>query len=126
MPLNTEILRDGKALPLHWGDFHVAAMILASYADEDGMDKVMHYSYVDTCIGEFADHELTAHDYPEVPCPINSGIAFQLTMYDVIGACPLGKGNYTLQKKHTFFDTQDGEILYLLPGDELRAWRSWK
>lgn len=62
--------------------------------------------------------------YPKVPCPITPKDAFQLAMYHVIGATPLNDGPYTLKNPHKFVDTTDSEVLELLPGDILKAWRS--
>ena len=122
MPLCTQIIRDGTPITLNWGDFHVAAMILATLADEKPMSEVMHYTYPDKDT-EYAGK--TQDDYPAIPCPINWGIAFQLTSYGVIGNTRLNDGAYTLKHQHRFIDVSDGELLTLEPGDVLEAWRSF-
>lgn len=121
MPLMTEIRRNGEKMkmPNGWGGFHVAAMVVAmmfeapeSWGDAQPNDDL---------------------DYPNEPQGIGPGDVFSLMAYPVIGqaienACEANgqdsSSRYVLQKEHRFIDTQDGEILHLLPGDELSAWRS--
>jgi hypothetical protein len=118
MPLNTQIMRNGELVPLRWGDFHVAAMALAASFDEGtnfigSPDKV---------------YEVDAKQfecYPDAPFPITRQIAFMLVSYPMLAKTPLNNGVYTLTKRHKFIDQMDGEILELLPGDELRAVRNW-
>jgi hypothetical protein len=119
MPLNTQIIRDGKSLSLHWGDFHVAAMALAACFD-DGTNEVLSDP---TKIYEEAPEGMI--DYPNKPFPITSNIAFLLTNYSMLARTPLNEGHYTLKNKQTFIDMRDNEVLELLPGDELIAVRDW-
>lgn len=113
MPLNTEILRDGKPLPIRWGQFHVAAMVLAATFDsgqgpyEDNRPEII--------VGEGYS--------PDVPIGIPRSIAFQLTSYGAIATTPLNDGEYTLKAGYTFADASDGEIFELKPGDTLIAYR---
>jgi hypothetical protein len=110
MPLNTQIMRDGKNLPVRWGGFHVGAMVLAASWDSG--------------TGPFEDNSPpTDIDYPTEPCPLSFRDAFSLMSYPVIATTPLNKGEYTLTGTHRFIDTSDGELFELLPGDILRAWR---
>lgn len=125
MPLNTRIIRDGEPLQIRWGDFHVAAMVCAAAYDSgqgpfEGEQKPA-FRY-----GE-GDHEWanrTADEYPEVPCPITPRDSFTMADYYVIATTPLNDGEYVLKGEHRFLDCMDGEILHLLPGDVLQAWRS--
>jgi hypothetical protein len=118
MPLNTQIVRDGEALRLHWGDFHIAAMALAASFDsgEGPFAKFTDIYEVDPKMFEC---------YPDAPFPIQRNIAFMLTSYPMLGRTPLNNGSYTLKRRHKFIDTSDGEVLILLPGDELVAVRGW-
>lgn len=118
MPLNTQILRDGTPLQLRWGDFHVAAMVLASAFDHGE--------------GPFSDrHDIYQTDpdmfdcYPDAPFPVSRNLAFMLTSYPMIGRSPLNDGEYVLTGRHRFRDLSDGEILSLIPGDRLVAYRGW-
>jgi hypothetical protein len=115
MPLNTQIIRNGEPLKLHWGDFHIAAMALASsFEVKKGPLGDPTKIYVD---------ELHVHPY--IGFPISRGIAFILSDYGALGNTPLNDGDYTLKLTHRFTDLVDGEVLDLLPGDKLIAYRSW-
>jgi len=115
MPLNTRIIRNGKPLELRWSNFHVAAMALASsFEVKEGPLGDPTKIYMD---------EL--HVHPEMGFPITQGIAFILTEYGALGKTPLNEGRYTLKHSHKFTDLTDGEVLELLPGDELIAYRGW-
>ena len=120
MPLNTRIERDGELLSLKWGDFHVAAMALASLFDSDEHDSAIQgpEDLYDT-------DELRFDCYPDAPCPITRRMAFMLCDYGALGRTPLNYGEYTLRRKHKFMDLADGEVLELLPGDKLAAVRGW-
>lgn len=129
MPLNTQILRNGETLKLKWTDFHVAAMVCASSWDAGKGPFENNTPKFKWGGGETIPKEWRGKDeslYPEVPCPITPYDGFKLAMYHVIGATPLNNGPYTLKKKHKFVDTTDSEVLELLPGDVLKAWRSHK
>lgn len=125
MPLETEIRRNGKPLKLRWSGFHVTAMVMAAAFDSgegpfQGKQEPGKYRYNDDA-PEYAG--MTNEDYPGAPCPINPGDSWLLCSYPYIAMTPLNKGKYTLKETHRFLDTTDGEVLELLPGDELRAWR---
>lgn len=121
MPLETSITRNGKLLQLRWGGFHLAAMILAAT--------------IDSGKGPFEDNTLegligkeNAGKYPQQAISINPADANAIIGfgYPTLFATPLGNGNYTLKSAHRFEDTEDGEILELLPGDVLSAHRTMK
>lgn len=115
MPLNTQIIRNGEPMKLHWGNFHIAAMALAAAFDaKEGPLGDMTKIY-----------ENVEHVHPYMPFPIARGIAFMLTEYGALSKTPLNEGSYTLKYGHSFIDLADGEVLELLPGDELVAYRSW-
>jgi hypothetical protein len=118
MPLNTQIIRNGEALRLHWGDFHVAAMALAASFDA-GTGPVSD----PTKVYEVEPERFAC--YPDAAFPITRRLAFELTSYPVLGLTPLNDGMYTLTRKHKFQDLADGEVLELLPGDVLHAYRGW-
>jgi hypothetical protein len=135
MPLNTEILRNGKTLKgIRWGDFHVAAMMISSSLD--GPDQgCFKEDYTVDNPPHFQWGKVDAHpewnnkgqeSYPEVPMPLSPSDAFQMVTYPLIGMTPLNSGSFVLKNRHVFCDTSDGEIFELLPGDELRAYRSSK
>lgn len=122
MPLQTRILRDGEPLPLRWGDFHVACMALASCFDRiDGLAPTPDDVY-DAPPGTF-------FGYPDdVTFPVSQQLSFMLCTYPMLAKTPLGEAGhdgYTLTGKHRFRDVQDGEILELLPGDVLIAFREF-
>jgi hypothetical protein len=119
MPLNTQIIRNGKQLPLRWGDFHVAAMALAACFDE-GSNEVLSDP---TKIYEEAPEGYL--DYPNKPFPITPSLAWTLTTYPMLSKTPLNEGHYTLKNKQVFIDMADNEVLELLPGDELIAFRDF-
>jgi hypothetical protein len=121
MPLNTEIIRNGESLKLNWGEFHVAAMILATIMEDFPMKDVGSWTYND---GEYEGK--TEKDYPEVPLPIGWAEAFRLVDYGVIGNTRLGSESVVLTKVHRFLDITDRELFELFPGDILKAYRSSK
>jgi hypothetical protein len=124
MPLSTRIERNGEYLQLRWGDFHVAAMALASIFDT--MDEERPEGELRFRPDEVYDTtELRFECYPDAPFPITRRIAFEMCSYPVLGRTPLNYGEYTLQRKHKFIDLADGEVLELLPGDKLAAVRGW-
>jgi hypothetical protein len=109
MPLNTQIMRDGEAVKLSWCDFHVAAMLYA-IAFERKLD------------GTGPNANL---DYPTEPQGLSPRNIFDVTNYPTIGyVCP--QGRYVLENEHRFQDVVDGEVLHLMPGDELTFYRSQK
>lgn len=107
MPLNTQILRDGKPLTVKWGGFHVASMVLASWFDNDKSPYVNDWK-----------------PSPNAVVKVGPADAFALMDYGQLAASPLGSGEVTLQKEHRFVDAVDGEEFVLLPGDVLIAYRN--
>jgi hypothetical protein len=117
MPLNTQIIRNGEALKLRWGNFHIAAMALASMFDAD-------YEGVIQGPEDVYQVDLRMFEcYPDAAFPVTRQMAFVLTDYGALGKTPLNYGRYTLKGKHKFLDENDGEVLELLPGDMLHAYR---
>lgn len=120
MPLQTSITRDGELVKLSWGQFHVAAMVIAAALDSGK--------------GPFKDNSLTGilregaevPDYPTEPITLAPGDCFPLADYYVIALTPLNDGPYTLQHDHHFRDASDGEDFPLKAGDVLHAWRAWR
>jgi hypothetical protein len=115
MPLNTQIVRNGKPLEICWGGFHVAAMVLAVTMDSGE--------------GPFAPEACSKKgmygvDDPDALMNINPAQSFSLVEYGAIGATPLNTGAYTLIGTYVFQDTSDGEVFTLLPGDVLSAYRN--
>jgi hypothetical protein len=113
--LNTQVIRNGEPLKLRWSDFHIAAMALAS-AFEDGKGPLGDQRNV---------YENVKHVHPYMPFPITGGIAFLVSTYQALAQTPLSGGSYVLKHTHSFIDLVDGEVLELLPGDELIAYRGW-
>lgn len=107
MPLITQIERDGENIELRWGDFHIAAMIIASEMDSGSKKLFGTWRPKGTMI------------------EIDQSTSFSLVMYPIIAASKLGKGSYTLKSDWTFRDVMDGEVLELKAGDVLKAWRSF-
>lgn len=117
MPLNTQIVRDGKQLSLRWGGFHFAAMVLAAtYDSGEGPFKKNEPPT------EYENGETL--NYPEDPVPITPNDVWTLMDYGIVAMTPLNHGEYTLTGEHKFVDVTDDEVLHLLPGDVLRAWRN--
>lgn len=122
MPLNTQIIRGGEPLSIRWGQFHIAAMVFASSWDAGKGPFKNNHPPTEVHDSEGNSFPL---DYPNEPCPITPGDAFGLVMYHVIGASPLnGHDGYVLKGEHKFLDVTDGEVLHLLPGDKLLAFRN--
>lgn len=130
MPLNTQIIRNGEPLKVRWSEFHVAAMTIAAslddpthsiFADKDA-ELFAPWSQDESVPGEWRGRGWD--QYPEVPCPIGRMDAFNIASYPIMAATRLNDGAYVLTKEHKFVDCIDGEVLHLLPGDELRACRS--
>lgn len=120
MPLETQIQDlDGKLIPLRWGDFHIAAMVLAATFDSG------QGPFKDNRLRRIIRDRRLARRYPVEPMPIGPGTCFQLASYPVIGATPLSGEGYVLKRTHRFIDTRDGELLELFPGYRLIAFRSW-
>lgn len=117
MPLNTQIIRDGEPMKIRWGNFHIAAMALAASFDSGTGPVSSPDKVYEAPPGEF-------DCYPDAPFPISRQVSFMLAEYGALGKTPLNEGSYTLTKRHKFMDMMDGEILALLPGDILRAWRN--
>lgn len=121
MPLETQIQdTTGKLLRLHWGDFHIAAMVLAATFDSgQGPFKDNHQRII------MRANRRLARRYPVEPMPIGPMNCFQLASYPVISATPMDGLGYVLKRTHRFLDTRDGELLELFPGYRLIAFRSW-
>jgi hypothetical protein len=112
MPLNTQIIRDGKPLPIKWGHFHVAAMVVAAAADSG------EGPWVDNSLaGIFPDGE------PGDEIVVSRDDTFRLVSYPVIACTPLNHGVYILKHAYTFRDAADGERLELHEDDTLLASR---
>lgn len=121
MPLITQVTRDGERLRLAWGDFHVAAMVLAACFDAGGADGSKGKFL--TGPGQVYDADPREFDcYPDAPFPVTKTLAFHLCTYTMVAASPLRDGEYTLRGKHKFV-SPDGEVLEFLPGDVLSAFR---
>lgn len=118
MPLSTQIIREGEPMKLRWSDFHVAAMAIASVLELDASEDKLFEHPVEVRA------ELEEKGYPDEPTPITPSMAFNLADYGRLGLTPLNNGEVTLAKYHRFVDVTDGEVLELVPGDVLRAWRN--
>lgn len=117
MPLNTMIIREGQELHLRWGAFHVAAMVIASALDSG--KGPWKDNTVEELFGEDTDYG------PGKEIPLSPVSVWALaTSYPAIGATPMGHDGYVLTKAWTFRDVTDGEVLELLPGDRLIAYRA--
>lgn len=116
MPLQTSIARDGELLPLQWGEFHVACMGLAAMFDaEEGPCPNP---------GSVYQTDLLRFDcYPDAAFPVTRMVSFMLNGHGSLSKTPLNTGSYTITRKHRFMDLETREVLTLLPGDVLRAWR---
>jgi hypothetical protein len=114
MPLNTLIIRNGEPLKIHWGRFHVAAMVIASA--------------LDTGEGPFADNTLEGiygdcKEHHDV-LGISPDNVAALMNYQAISTTRMGMtGSYVLKHSYKFCDVADGEEFELLEGDELVAYR---
>lgn len=111
MPLNTQIVVNGETLSLRWGDFHIAAMTIASAIDAGKFP----------C--EMFKKDPRPEGYPETAIGIGSE-AWTIASYPYIAASPLNVGEYVLKNDHKFEDLTDGEVLVMPAGTTLRAWRN--
>lgn len=114
--LRAQIMRDGNPMVLHWGDFHIAAMIFASVWDS-GIGPFLSNEPPDF-YDDGEGHVFPAR-YPELAAPITPA-SFEIIRPDVISETPLRRGRYVLRGEHRFIDMTDGEVLHLLPEDILR------
>jgi hypothetical protein len=115
MPLNTQIMRDGKVLKVKWGGFHVAAMVIAASADSGkGPYKDM----------KSFKAEIKGLMEKQGAVGINPSDTWSLMDYGAISMTPLNAADYTLKERWVFQDNTDGEKWELLPGDVLKMWRN--
>jgi hypothetical protein len=115
MPLQTQIIRDGEVMKLKWGGFHVAAMVIAASADS-GQGPYKDMSAFQKEIKDLMEKQDAVG--------VNPSDVWSLMDYGAISATPMGTGGeYELKERWVFHDNSDGEVLELLPGDILRAWR---
>lgn len=129
MPLETQIIRNNKPLPVKWSEFHVAAMVCAAAWDSGQGPWEINEPAFEYSSGQYKGK--SGFDYPEVPAPLSMMNCFQITMYPAIGATPLSREGYVLKNPHKFLDCSGlavagEEIFELLPGDKLVAYRGYK
>lgn len=105
MPLSTQITRDGESLSLKWGEFHVAAMIVATILEDD--PNILE------------NKEYNGED----EIGLSPANVFGLVNYGTIGNTKLNDGEVVLTKTSVFLDITDGEILKFEVGDVLSMWR---
>lgn len=119
MPLHTSITREGELLPLPWSAFHITAMVLASMWETGSPEAASapEKIYQDIPAGTF-------DCYPDAPFPVAPSITWFLADYGALAKTPIDSQGYTLTERHQFRSTATGEVLELLPGDVLRAWRT--
>lgn len=111
MPLSTQIVRNGKILKVRWGQFHVAAMAIASIMETDAENW------------QGLRDEINERIPKGDPIPLTPSDVFTLVSYPVLGSTPLNNGEYVLTQDWQFVDTSDGEVFVLESGDILKAWR---
>lgn len=126
MPLNTQIVRNNQPLRLRWGGFHIAAIVIAAAFDSgQGPFKVNTPQGIARLEKWGPKGRRIARRYPLVPFPVSRFMVWVLESYPVIDSTPMGHDGYVLTRRHQFIDCSDGEILDLLPGDVLTAYRSY-
>jgi hypothetical protein len=110
MPLVTEIERNGRRLKIRWGQFHVAAMAVATMFEhpEDWKDAKPNADIIE--------------DYPATPQPLSGIDVWEIVSYPVLAEI-FPDGEYTLKHPHAFLDLTDGEVFELKKGDKLSIWR---
>jgi hypothetical protein len=87
MPLSTSITRNGELLSLRWGNFHIAALALASMFDSE-----THDGPVQGPEDVYETDEIRFECYPDAPFPVTRKIAFVLADYGALGRTPLNYG----------------------------------
>lgn len=125
MPLITSVIRNGEAVPIRWGSFHVGCMVIAAAIDSG------RGPWEDNSHEGIITETLT--DDPELKALIQAGViplapkdyCGLLVSYPVIGMTPLNDGEYMLSKDYAFMDLADGEMFYLFKGDILNAYRGY-
>ncbi len=145
MPLNTQVIRNGEPLEIHWGYFHVAAMVFAASIDSGkgpfpkfkkghqnmnhnfklltGHDYPAEFHSCDAMKQDDNDKQMCAncgHVLPIILAPV----IWMRMGYPEIGATPLNHGGYVLKSDYEFLDATDGEVFQLKAGDELVAYRN--
>lgn len=118
MPLNTQVLRNDKPLPLRWGSWHLSCMLTAALYEQspEWIDSILMGDL--TCE---AERKFT-HDDQEFD-KIIKDLGSWFSYYVDWPADLIKRGAQTLKGEWRFYDPQDGEILHLLPGDQLVMYR---
>jgi len=111
MPLGTEIKRKNRTVKVRWGEFHVAAMMIASVMETDNP------------IWDDLRKEIK-EKMGDGPITIGGRDAYSLVAYHIIAQTPLNDGEYILKEDHEFLDPMDGEVFKLKAGDKLLCWRN--
>lgn len=107
MPLNTEIVRNGKALEVKWDYAVLSAMYTAAVQEAEPKREYKEGSaFGDLEDGHFVDFSLAPIYYLNWKTPLVSS------------------GKQTLERQHTFYLYEDQDPLVLEPGDILRAYRT--
>ena len=114
MPLNTQIVRDGKILPVRWGYWHVNLMFTVTTVEQEP-DREYAEGKTFGQLGSI-EHEGQTYD-----CFVEfyAGVYYLDYQTDLCR-----KGEQTLTAAHRYIDPADGEVFEFLPGDVLRAWRA--
>jgi len=113
MPLETEIIRDGKPRQVKWDYFTLSCMYTVAIKEaapdtpikrSDGTDA----TFGDLAVGEWIDFSMEPIYYLNIPhCPL------------------VTRGRQTVLFTHKF-ERPDGKKLIFRQGDVLRAWRTHK
>lgn len=123
MPLNTQILRNGKPVKVPWDDQMLSFMYTTAFVEGDPS-----YEYEDGKIfAELGTYVLegtgTKYDGQEFEHWVSFAWA---PIYYLKSKCTLVKsGSQTVKRQHRFFH-RSGKVITLKPGDVLEAWRSFK
>lgn len=122
MPLNTQILREGKEVKVPWSYFHLSAMFTAATVEQAPNTKITddgRKRFKD--LGKF---KFGGEEFDEI---VDFSIAPIYYLNWPIDLLKFGK--QIVRERHLYINQLDGdsdERLELLPGDELIAYRSSK
>lgn len=141
MPLNVQILRDGKHVPRS-GDFWiVGCMLIAASIDSgkgpfeentfmgiEGRERPTQWHDPNYCSGLNQDKEdqfLCTGCAKAFPIVIGRAFMCRDIHYGTLGMTPLNDGNYTVKNgPYMFVDQMDGQVFTIETGDVLVAFRS--
>lgn len=110
MPLSLQFLRDGepRVMPNGFGNWHLNVAYDAGAIEQARIDKVRQpdREVLCTSLRDMDDEQMEEFD-----------------RISKLGSKAFNNGTVKITKPLRFSDPSDGEVLELVPGDEIRMWR---